>query len=68
MLDNSGKSAGERFEFGKNWARFLGKLQGEQIDAQSSHSKKCLELITYRHEAFLTRGAEADFLAWLRGG
>lgn len=49
--------SGERFEFGKNWARFLGSLNEERImQAQKSLSER-LELETLQGKTFLDIGS-----------
>lgn len=49
-------AAGERFEFGKNWQRFLSTLNNEQILAAEKSLKQMLEVNDLRGKRFLDIG------------
>jgi len=49
--------AGERFEFGKNWRRFLDHLSEEQIAAAEQSLKKMLQVETLQGRSFLDAGS-----------
>jgi len=49
--------AGERFEFGKNWSRFLDHLSEEQITTAEQSLKKMLQVETLQGRSFLDAGS-----------
>ena len=49
--------AGERFEFGKNWSRFLGLLSDERIAQAEASLKRMLEVEDLRGKRFLDIGS-----------
>jgi 2-polyprenyl-6-hydroxyphenyl methylase/3-demethylubiquinone-9 3-methyltransferase len=50
-------AAGERFEFGKNWAAFLGVLDDERITKAEESLKEMLEVDTLEGKTFLDIGS-----------
>lgn len=50
-------AAGERFEFGKNWAAFLAVLDDERIDTAVASLKTMLEAETLEGKSFLDIGS-----------
>ncbi|HUA87310.1 MAG TPA: class I SAM-dependent methyltransferase [Bryobacteraceae bacterium] len=50
-------AAGERFEFGKNWAAFLAKLDGEQIESAVQSLQKMLGTKDLHGRSFLDAGS-----------
>src|ERR1039457_4578113 len=49
--------SGERFEFGKNWTRFLGSLNEERIAQARKSLSERLELETLQGKTFLDIGS-----------
>lgn len=50
-------AAGQRFEFGKNWERFLGKLNDERISISQSSLSDMLEITSLSGKSFLDVGS-----------
>jgi len=50
-------AAGERFEFGKNWAAFLARLDGEQIESAVQSLQKMLGTKDLHGRSFLDAGS-----------
>ena len=50
-------SRGERFEFGKNWARFLALLDDERVREAESSLKQMLEVESLEGKSFLDIGS-----------
>lgn len=50
-------SSGERFEFGRNWARFLRQLDEERVDAAAQSLAASLKVNTLRGVTFLDVGS-----------
>ncbi|MBV8054632.1 MAG: class I SAM-dependent methyltransferase [Deltaproteobacteria bacterium] len=50
-------SAGQRFEFGKNWTRFLASLDSERVDEAVKSLKSMLEIEDLRGRRFLDIGS-----------
>jgi 2-polyprenyl-6-hydroxyphenyl methylase/3-demethylubiquinone-9 3-methyltransferase len=48
---------GKRFEFGKNWARFLAKLDEETVLAAENSLREMLELENLQGKRFLDIGS-----------
>jgi 2-polyprenyl-6-hydroxyphenyl methylase/3-demethylubiquinone-9 3-methyltransferase len=48
---------GERFEFGKNWSRFLALLNDERIEQATDSLKRMLEVETLEGKSFLDIGS-----------
>jgi 2-polyprenyl-6-hydroxyphenyl methylase/3-demethylubiquinone-9 3-methyltransferase len=50
-------ASGERFEFGKNWSRFLALLNDERIEQATDSLKRMLEVETLEGKSFLDIGS-----------
>jgi SAM-dependent methyltransferase len=50
-------SAGKRFEFGKNWQRFLETLNDERIEEATKSLREMLELVNLKGKYFLDIGS-----------
>ena len=50
-------ASGERFEFGKNWARFLAVLNEERIAEAENSLRQMLECETLQNKTFLDIGS-----------
>jgi 2-polyprenyl-6-hydroxyphenyl methylase/3-demethylubiquinone-9 3-methyltransferase len=58
MSSHAGEIArGERFEFGKNWSRFLAELNDERVSSAEASLKRMLEVDDLRGKTFLDIGS-----------
>ena len=48
---------GDRFEFGKNWRRFLGGLTNQQVESAERSLKSMLQVEDLRNQRFLDVGS-----------
>ena len=56
--------AGDRFEFGKNWSRFLSVLNAERIARPATSLQRYLETDSLKGETFLDSGAGSGLLVF----
>jgi 2-polyprenyl-6-hydroxyphenyl methylase/3-demethylubiquinone-9 3-methyltransferase len=59
-------ASGERFEFGKNWSRFLDLLDDARIMRAEESLKQMLEIETLEGKSFLDIGSGSGSLVWQR--
>jgi len=68
MLEHATEVArGERFDFGANWARFLGTVNDERIAQAEKSLCEMLAVRIYTESVFLMSAAAPVFSVWQRG-
>lgn len=55
--------AGQRFEFGKNWASFLAHLDGERTQVAVESLKTMLDCDSLKGESFLDAGSGSELFS-----